>query len=108
MAFTWHNYTNHQNYFSAIEAELVDFPLYIGGFGMYLSSRVLIGMQPQDQVFKTSAPEFLGLLGLRVDFMASKHFLPYLDLVLKTGGWVAGNEFLEKNASLRMGLSMRF
>jgi hypothetical protein len=108
MAFTLHNYSNHQNYFPAIEAELVDFPFSIGNFGLYLSPRVIIGVQPKNQQFKTASAEFLGLFGLRVDFMASKHFLPYLDVALKTDGWAAGNEFLEKNASVKMGLSMRF
>jgi hypothetical protein len=108
MTFTLHNYSNHQNYFPAIEAELVDFPFSIGNFGMYLSPRVIIGVQPKNQQFKTASAEFWGLFGLRADFMVSKHFLPYLDAALKTDGWAAGNEFLEKNASVRIGLSMRF
>ena len=108
MAFALHNYVNHHNYFPAIEAELVDCPVYLGKLGLYVSPRVLIGMQPKDQVFKTGSPEFLGLFGLRVDFMASRHFLPYLDFTAKTGGWVAGNEYLSANASIRLGVSMRF
>jgi hypothetical protein len=108
MAFTYHNYLNYQNYFPAIEAELVDYPLYFGRFGMYLSPRIIIGMQPEDQNFKTGNPEFLGLFGLRVDFMASRHFLPYIDFTAKTDGWVAGNEYLDNNISLKIGLSMRF
>jgi hypothetical protein len=56
----------------------------------------------------TGDPEFLGLLGCRVDFSVSKHFLPYFDLTLKTDGWVAGNEYLERNMSFKVGLSMRF
>jgi hypothetical protein len=108
MAFALHNYVNHHNYFPAIEAELVDYPVYLGKLGLYVSPRVLIGMQPKDQVFKTGRPEFLGLFGLRIDFMASRHFLPYLDFTAKTDGWVAGNEYLSVNASVRLGVSMRF
>ena len=108
MAFALHNYFNYQNYFPAVEAELVDYQLNLGKLGFLLSPRVIIGMQPKDQVFKTSSPEFLGLFGLRVDYMASRHFLPYLDFIVKTDGWVAGNEYLSSSASVRLGVSMRF
>jgi hypothetical protein len=108
MLFTYHSYMNYEHYFPAIEAELVDFPLRLGGLSLLLSPRVLIGMQPADQNFMTGNPEFLGLLGCRVDFAVSKHFSPYFDLGVKTGGWVAGNEYLEPNVSFKAGLSMRF
>jgi hypothetical protein len=65
-------------------------------------------MQPANQEFMTGDPEFLGLLGCRVDFAVSKHFFPYFDLSVKTGGWVAGNEYLEPNVSFKTGVSMRF
>ena len=108
MVFALHNYVNHNNYFPAIEAELVDYQIYLGKLGLYLSPRILIGMQPKNQEFKTDSPEFLGLFGLRVDFMVSKHFLPYLDFSAKTDGWVAGNAYLNANASIKLGVSMRF
>jgi hypothetical protein len=75
---------------------------------MFLSPRILIGMQPKDQKFTTSSPAFLGLFGLRVDFMANKNIFPYLDFTAKTNGWVAGNEYLDSNASVKLGLSLRF
>jgi hypothetical protein len=108
MVFTYHNYLNYRNYFPAIEAELVDYPLGLGKIGMFLSPRIIIGMQPENQNFKTGKPEFLGLFGLRADFMLSKHFLPYVDFTAKTDGWVAGNEYLDGNVSFRVGISMRF
>jgi hypothetical protein len=108
MVFTWHNYMNYANYYTAVEAELRDFPFTIGGFTTYLSPRALIGIQPKDQVFKTGEAEFLGLIGLRADFAVSKHVLPYFELTLKTDGWVAGNEYLDRNVSCVMGLSARF
>ena len=108
MAFTLHNYMNYKNYFPAVEAELIDYPLTIGKGEFYLSPRVLIGMQPRGQEFKIGSPEFLGLFGLRVDFMAHKNIFPYIDFTVKTNGWVAGNEYLERNASVRLGVSLRF
>jgi hypothetical protein len=108
MVFTWHNYMNYTSYYPALEAELRDFPLTINGFTTYLSPRLLIGIQPKDQVFKTGEAEFVGLIGLRADFAVSKHFLPYVELTAKTDGWVAGNEYLDRNVSCVLGVSARF
>ena len=108
MAFAYHNNLNYRHYFPAIEAELVDYPFQLGKLGMSISPRTLIGLQPKGQQFMTRKAEFLGLLGLRVDFAASQRFFPYIDLTAKTNGWVAGNEYLNSNASVRMGISARF
>jgi hypothetical protein len=108
IAFAYHSYLNYEHYFPAIEAELIDYPVMFNGWGLYLTPRVMIGMQPKDMDFKTKSPEFFGLVGGRVDFAITRHFLPYIDISAKTDGWVAGNEFLEKNISFKTGLSMRF
>jgi hypothetical protein len=108
MAFTFHNNINYENWFPAIEAELVDYPLTIGKLETFLSPRLLIGMQPKDQVFKTDSPEFLGLFGLRIDFKVNKYIYPYFDFTAKTRGYVAGNEYLNANVSIALGVSLRF
>jgi hypothetical protein len=109
MAFAYHNYINYEHYFPAIEAELVDFPVqFTPNFGLLLSPRILLGMQPRDQEFMTGAPEFFALAGCRVDFVISKYFFPYIELSVKTDGWVAGDEFLKRNASVKAGISIRF
>jgi hypothetical protein len=109
MAFAYHSYINYDHYFPAIEAELVDFPVQITPkFGLLLSPRILLGVQPRDQDFMTADPEFFALAGCRADFAVSKHFFPYLEVSFKTDGWVAGNEFLERNISLKTGVSARF
>jgi hypothetical protein len=109
MAFAYHSYMNYDNYFPAIEAELVDFPVrFTPQFGLLLSPRILLGMQPKDQDFMTADSEFFALAGCRVDFAVSTHFFPYLEASAKTDGWVAGNEFLERNISFKAGVSARF
>jgi hypothetical protein len=108
LAVSFHNYLNYDHYFPAIEMELLDFPIMFNKWGLYLSPRVILGMQPQNMSFKTKYPEFFGLMGCRADFAITKYFLPYIDFTVKTDGWVAGNEFLEKNASVKVGLSLRF
>jgi hypothetical protein len=108
LAFAYHNYINYEHYFFALEAELLDFPLHIApALSLLVSPRVMIGIQPQDQNFKTAAPEFFGLVSCRVDFAATRHFLPYLEATLKTDGWVAGLESLERAFSLKIGVSAR-
>jgi hypothetical protein len=108
LAFSYHSYINYEHYFPAVEAALVDFPLRIGGLGMYLSPRVLVGAQPKDQDFFTADPGFFGLIGFRADFALSRHFLPYIEFTAKTNGWVAGNELLEAAAGVGLGISARF
>jgi hypothetical protein len=109
MAFAYHSYMNYGSYFPAIEAELVDYPLQLTrNFGLLLSPRLMLGMQPKDQEFMTDEPEFFALASCRVDFAVSRHFLPYLELSAKTDGWVAGNEFLERNIGFKVGISARF
>jgi len=108
MAFAYHSYLNYQHYFPAIEAELIDYPLSLGKLRLFLSPRLMAGTQPKDQIFKTGEHEFFGLFGLRVDFIAGKHFLPYLDFTAKTDGWVAGNEYLDSSVSIKIGVSARF
>jgi hypothetical protein len=109
MLFTYHNYQNYDNYFPAIEAELIDFPVrFTSKFSLFLSPRLLLGMQPKDQNFMTADPEFTGLFGLRLDFGLAKHILPFIDVSVKTDGWVAWNEYLESNVSFKTGVSLRF
>ncbi|MDR2398737.1 MAG: hypothetical protein LBD74_08275 [Spirochaetaceae bacterium] len=108
IVFVLHNYLNYKNYFPSIEVALVDFPLSSGSLKVYLSPRILVGMQPENQKFKTETPEFLGLAGCRIDLNISKFFLPYFDVTVKTDGWVTGSEFLEKNISIKTGISLRF
>jgi hypothetical protein len=109
IAFTYHNYFNYKNYFFAVEAELLDFPIrFTPAFGILVSPRVMIGMQPKDQAFKTGTPEFFGLAGFRVDFVVSGYILPYLEVAMKTNGWVAGSEYLDSNIRITLGVSARF
>jgi hypothetical protein len=104
----YHHYRNYGHTFPAVEVQLIDFPVQIGGFKMYLSPRAMIGVQPKEQDFFTSEAAFFGLIGTRVDFEVTKHFLPYFEVTAKTGGWVAGNEFLEGKVKVIAGVSARF
>jgi hypothetical protein len=104
----YHNYQNYEHIFPAIEIEMVDYPINLKNISMYISPKIMVGIQPKGQVFFTSKAEFFGLLGSRIDFQITKHWFPYIEVMAKTNGWIAGNEFLEKNISVRLGVSARF
>ncbi|MDR2659825.1 MAG: hypothetical protein LBC27_07560, partial [Spirochaetaceae bacterium] len=106
--FTYHNYMNYENYFFSIEGEIIDYPVKFAGLNLLFSPRVMIGMQPKDQCFMTDTPELFGLLGLRTDISVSKNFYIFCDLTAKTAGWAAGNDSLDKNISIAIGVSMRY
>ncbi|GHU88890.1 hypothetical protein FACS189476_06800 [Spirochaetia bacterium] len=110
IAFVYHNYLNYEHYFPAVEIELIDYPLSFNTWGIYLSPRIIIGIQPMDNSFTTSTPEFFGLLSCRADFILPKlkHFLPYSELLIKTDGWLAGNEYINRTFGFALGISTRF
>ena len=104
----YHNYMNHEHIFPAIEIEMLDYPVRIGNLQIFLSPRIMIGVQPKGQDFFTSEAEFFGLIATRADFQINRHLLPYLEIKAKTDGWVAGNEYLEQNVKFVFGMSTRF
>ncbi|MDR0707192.1 MAG: hypothetical protein LBF60_04865 [Treponema sp.] len=104
----YHNYQSYEHIFPAIEIEMIDYPVRIKNVVMYISPKIMAGVQPKRQAFFTSEAEFFGLAGSRIDFQITKHWLPYIEVMAKTNGWVAGNEFLENNISARLGVSARF
>jgi hypothetical protein len=104
----YHNYQNYEHVFPAIEIEMVDYPVKVKNMSMYISPRIMAGVQPKQQGFRTSEAEFFGMIGSRVDFQITRHWLPYIEVMAKTNGWIAGNEFLESSISTRLGISARF
>jgi hypothetical protein len=106
--FAFHNYINYENYFPAIEAEMIDYRVKFAGLDLLFSPRLMLGAQPKDQRFKTDAPDFFGLLGLRTDVPVSKNFYIFCDVTAKTAGWIAGNEDLKGTLSAAIGVSARF
>ncbi len=105
--FRYHHAKNYHSDFPAIEAELFEQPFTFMENDFLLSPRIIIGVQPKNQSFFTEKLEFLGYAGCRIDWI-QKQINPWVEMSVKTDGWIAGNEFLSSNISLRMGLSARF
>jgi hypothetical protein len=106
--FVHHYYLNYKHLFSSIEVEMLDYPLFYKKLNVFLSPRIMVGVQPNNQEFMTSKADFLGLIGCRADFRIRKNYFSYLEVVAKTKGWVAGNVYLDDNVSIKMGFSARF
>lgn len=105
--FAYHHYQNYQSTFPAIESQLVDLEKTIGSHTFYISPRVLIGIQPTNQEFKTTNSSFMGLAECKLELKSKSWIHPYIELSAKTDGWVAGNEFLNSNFSCRFGIVSR-
>jgi hypothetical protein len=104
--FAIHSYQNYTTSFPAIEAQLTDWkPLFSGA--LYISPRVMAGFQPYNQEFKTSKAAFIGLAECKIELSTKYLISPYAEFSLKTAGWIAGNEFLDKNFSCRVGIVSR-
>ena len=106
--FVYHNYQNYRQVYPAIEVEMIDYPLFYKKLNVFLSSRIVTGVQPKNQEFKTHKANFLGLIGCKADFRIYKNYFSYLEVVAKTKGWIAGNVYLNDNISIKMGFSARF
>ena len=105
LLFILHNYVNDRRMFPGLEMELLRRPATILNKHLYLTSRGMLWFQPDKQKFMTSKPEPGGLAAIKMNIPASKSVETYVELEAKTNGWVAGNVYLEKNFSVRMGIT---
>ena len=107
LIFRYHHANNYNKNFPSIEAELFEKPFGFLELDFLLSPRIIAGFQPKNQSFFTEESEFLGYAGCRIDWV-SNWVHPWVELSAKTDGWIAGNEFLNNNFSVKIGLSTRF
>ncbi|MEM7368366.1 MAG: hypothetical protein AAF587_07160 [Bacteroidota bacterium] len=104
LMLTIHNYNNLNHSFWGLEGAIIDKSFW--GGRLLFSGRTIIWAQPEEHSFMTSKGRLGGLLGLRAAYQCGTLF-PYTEIEAKSAGWVMGNESLERNISLNVGLSMR-
>ncbi len=104
---TFNSGLNYEHYFPAVEMELVDYIQPAGQQLLFITPRMLFGLQPFDQGFTTNKSTFVGLLECKIECKTRINLNPYVELSAKSKGWVAGNEYLNSNLSLRLGASLR-
>jgi hypothetical protein len=107
--FALHNFQNYHHWFPGLEAQMIDWVMPLFSRTLYVSPRIIIGVQPLNQGFKTDKAAFLGLAECRLELAPSEKSVinPFIELSAKSIGWVAGNEFLDRNFSVRCGIASR-
>jgi len=104
-----HGYFNHGGPYPGLELQLFRLPVgAVRGIPVALSARVAGWLQPERLRYDASAVDTGGLLSVRAGLGLAPGFEPYVEVEGKTAGWVAGNVFLDRNISARMGLVSRF
>jgi hypothetical protein len=105
LAVTLHGYANGDRAFPGIEGELLDVPVTLGARSLQITPRVGLWLQPEGQRFRTSDADAGGLAALRVRTGLTRRLGVFAEVEAKTAGWVAGVPYLDRNVTLRAGLS---
>lgn len=100
-----HSYTNGAQRFPGADVQVIDLPVTIRGKQVALSPRAAVWLQPHKQEFRAASGVLGGLAAIRVDYPLAARFGSYMELEGKTAGWVAGNVHLDRNLSLRLGVT---
>ncbi len=101
-----HGYNNKEKFFPGIEIENPSIKVKVGKKEIPLQARAMAWLQPKDQLFTTTKSAAGGLLQVKGRYPLTKIVAAYAEVEGKTNGWVAGNPYLNKNVTLRMGLFM--
>jgi hypothetical protein len=100
---------NHERSFPGVDVTAVDLPLRwlpdVGGGPLVGQLRGALWLQPEAQDFYTTRSSAGGLASARVGTDPRRGLAPYLEVEGKTPGWVAGNVYLDRNVSTRLGVS---
>lgn len=97
------SYQNDKRAFPGLALELFEYPFMSEYF---ISLRGMVWEQPYEQRFYTSSGRTGGLLGARLSRVLHQAYRGYFETEAKTEGWVAGNPFLDKNLTFRLGMEM--
>jgi hypothetical protein len=107
--FGIHSSQNYRNFFPSLEAQLIDWEKPLFSHILYISPRILVGVQPLNQGFRTSKSAFLGLAECKLELapFSGSAISPFVELSAKSKGWVAGNEYLDRNFCFSCGIESR-
>lgn len=102
-----HGYANHDRAFlPGVDAELVDYPIVVGGRRLELSPRVALWAQPAAQAFRTRDIRAGALAALRVRAPLVRGLGAMAVVEGKGAGWVAGVVQLAPAVNVRLGVSL--
>lgn len=100
-------YVNHERTFPGIDARWLGREMMMPHCPVVPSLRLAAWQQPKNQSFFASEAIPGGLVGLKMALASDRWLTPFVELEGKTQGWVAGNVYLDRNFSTRIGVSSR-
>jgi hypothetical protein len=100
-----HTYHNDQTTALGLDVTLPRYPASLFGQPVHVTPRVFAWMQPENLMFHDPAAKLGGLASVRVDVPVGDGWEVYGEMVGKSKGWVAGNEYLGNSTALRMGFN---
>ena len=105
LAIIAHAYANDGAVFPGLDGQLLDVPVTLGERSLSLTPRIAVWLQPKDQRFRTVRSDAGGLAGVRVRMPLSARLGAFADVEAKTEGWIAGVPYLDRNVTVRLGVS---
>jgi len=106
-SFGVHRYRNHSHSFFGAEATWIEKPLSKSN-RVRLTTHMLAGLQPRQQLFFTSRSQLLLSASLTMHVQAARRTDLYLQVQGKTEGWMAGDEYLKEMLRARLGVRIRY
>jgi hypothetical protein len=100
-----HAYANQAHTFPGLEARLIDWPLHVAGHAVSVTPRAAVWRQPAGQAFRAASGAGGGLVGVKVRH-DGRRLGAFAELEAKSAGWVAGTAALDRDVSVRVGLSI--
>lgn len=105
---TVHWYRNARHAYPGLSVEFRDLSVPRAGTPLRMSITTALWQQPKSQRFDTSRGTVGGELATRFDVPLSAPWSVFMEADWKTDGWVAGNVYLERNFSARVGVGARW
>jgi len=102
-----HNYFNKSHFFPGLELALLRFPISLFDTRLPFSVRASLWLQPKEQQFLTDESELGGIATVKFHLPARQTWETFVEMEAKTQGWVAGNVYLGRNLSVRLGVAAK-
>lgn len=104
LVLTWENYFSRHRYWPGLSAELLQYPLKIGGKMIPVCASASVWLQPQAQRFDSKRAQAGCGLMFRAVFPFTRALSGFLECNAKTAGWMPGNVYLEPAFQARAGV----
>lgn len=99
---------NRVGLFPGVELEVLRMPVAaVAGAPLVIDARGSVWLQPEHLRYDSDRRIPGGLASVRASWGGVRTIEPYLEIEAKTGGWVAGDVYLDRNLSVRTGLILR-